>query len=122
VADTGIGIDSATLPRVFDLFVRGDDRTGGLGVGLALARQLVELHDGTIEASSEGPGTGSRFTIRMPVALFPPPTPSDRRQGPRPIAHRVLIIDDNVDAADMLAAFVSTLGGEAATAHDGEEG
>ena len=74
VNDTGIGISAATLPHIFDMFMQGDDPTGqprdGLGIGLTLARRLIELHEGRIEAQSDGPGTGATFTIRLPRSDF----------------------------------------------------
>ncbi|HYE85794.1 MAG TPA: MASE1 domain-containing protein, partial [Vicinamibacterales bacterium] len=129
VADTGKGISSEMLPRVFELFSqddRGTDRQhGGLGIGLALARRIVEMHGGRIEASSAGEGRGSAFTIHMPLHQVPvegttaaPAAPSERSA----IGRRVLIVDDNVDSADAMAAIVRMLGGEAETANGGREG
>lgn len=126
VRDTGIGIAAELLPRVFDLFASGDDGhrgKAGLGIGLALARQLVEMHGGRIEVASSGTGAGSTFTIRLPVmamGTLPRPDASPAR-APR-IAGRVLIVDDNVDAAELLAALVRRLGGQAETAYGGAEG
>ncbi|HEX7121907.1 MAG TPA: ATP-binding protein, partial [Gemmatimonadaceae bacterium] len=126
VSDTGIGIAPELLPRVFDLFASGDDGgrgKAGLGIGLALARQLVEMHGGRIEVASKGVGAGSTFTIRLPVVepeTLPQPEVS-RSRAPS-IAGRVLIIDDNVDAAELLAALVRQLGGEAETAYSGAKG
>lgn len=126
VSDTGIGIKPDTLPRVFDLFVQGDEgREGktGLGIGLALARQLVEAHGGRIDVASDGPGHGASFTIEMPVLSLSEVAPvTERKATGLPIARRVLIIDDNVDAADTLASFVEAIGGDAQTAHNGEDG
>ncbi|HEU5254820.1 MAG TPA: GAF domain-containing protein [Vicinamibacterales bacterium] len=126
VSDTGMGIDRDTLPRVFDLFVQGDDRptgTSGLGIGLALARQLMELHGGRIEAQSDGPGQGSAFTIHMPVVTLRDLDDPTQVAAPAvSIARKVLVIDDNVDAAETLAAFVRARGGDAETAHEGESG
>jgi PAS domain S-box-containing protein len=125
VRDTGIGMASDLLPRVFDLFVQGQvgKGGGGLGIGLALARQLVELHGGQLVAESEGPGRGSAFTVHLPVltwAALPtePPTTETRACANR----RVLIVDDNIDAADTLAELVTAMGGESMTAHSGEAG
>ena len=79
VDDTGVGISAATLPHIFDMFMQGDDPTGqprdGLGIGLTLARRLIELHEGRIEAQSDGPGTGATFTIRLPRSDFRPVSP-----------------------------------------------
>lgn len=126
VSDSGIGIAADALPRVFDLFVQGaEGREGktGLGIGLALARQLVEGHGGTIMVASDGPGRGTSFTIEMPVLSLGDIAPSPQRTVPAaPIARRVLIVDDNVDAADTLATFVHAIGGHAQTANSGEDG
>jgi CheY-like chemotaxis protein/two-component sensor histidine kinase len=124
VRDTGIGISPDLLPRVFDLFVQGGDgRHGGtgLGIGLALARQLVELHGGRLEAASEGPGRGAAFTIHMPVVTRATlPEEPDGSDALPSIARRVLIVDDNEDAADTLAQLVTALGGESRVASCGE--
>jgi PAS domain S-box-containing protein len=128
IRDSGAGIAAETLPRVFDFFVQGEAHergTSGLGIGLGLAKQLIEMHGGTIAAHSDGIGCGSSFTIRMPVLTWDSVSTSpdvDRPQPPSCVNRRVLIIDDNVDAADMLAALVVVLGGEAATAYDGRDG
>ena len=125
VRDNGAGIAADLLPRVFGLFVQGQDAQaakGGLGIGLALARQLVELHGGRIEAHSDGPGTGSTFIIRMPVVLEPRVAIQQVEAAPATTpATRVLIADDNVDAAEMLAAFVGIKGATAYIANDGAE-
>jgi PAS domain S-box-containing protein len=124
VRDTGVGISSEELPRVFDLFHRGEQLGGGvgLGVGLSLARRLVELHGGTIEARSDGRGTGSEFTVRLPLAVAPDTSARQERRVTRRVsAQRVLIVDDNRDAADSLSALLSLLGAEVEVAHDGPE-
>jgi CheY-like chemotaxis protein len=127
VTDTGAGISSEMLPRIFELFTQGERSHrahGGLGIGLALARRIVALLGGGIDARSDGQGRGSTFTIRMPlleqtfeVAPAEPP-PDDRRVFNR----RVLIIDDNDDAAEMLAAIVRVMGGAAETADNALDG
>ena len=127
VRDTGIGIPAEMLPRVFDLFVQGTSGPGGaagLGIGLALARQLVELHCGRLEVESEGHGRGSAFTIRMPALTWAslPPADDTGPESPTPLATRVLIIDDNVDAAEMLAAVVAAMGAKVRTATNGPDG
>jgi CheY-like chemotaxis protein len=127
IEDSGIGIAPEMLDRVFDPFVRADNSLerarGGLGIGLTLARQLVELHGGTIEAASEGPGHGSRFTIRLPLAEAAStgesakPLPKARAER---LQHRkILVVDDNVDAAQSVAALLAAHGCEVATVHDG---
>lgn len=125
IRDTGEGIAASKLSRVFDLFEQSspaDAEKGGLGIGLALARRLTELHGGTITAHSDGPGQGSAFTIRMPIAAARlTDAPSDGLPAPR-ISRRVLVIDDNRDAADALALLVSALGGDAQVAESGMDG
>ncbi len=128
VTDTGIGISSDLLPRVFDLFTQAEHVTQrlqtGLGIGLALARRIVELHGGQIHAHSGGLGSGSKFTIQLP--LFPPGAASPDHRAPvsgqGTTTRRVLVIDDNRDAADALASLVRVMGGEAEAAYDGVDG
>ena len=126
IRDTGSGISADMLPHVFDLFVQGQAggrQKPGLGIGLALAKELVEMHGGQIEAHSDGPGQGSTFTIRMPVVAWAAgPGDLESRDLPRPIGRRVLVIDDNVDAADTLAELINALGGHAEAAHSGGAG
>ncbi len=126
VKDNGTGISAEMLPRVFDLFAQVD-RTlaraqGGLGIGLSLARQLVGLHGGEIEAESSGLGLGSCFTVRLPLAGEPPPqafVPGDADRAMTATATRVLVVDDNVDGAESLALMLGLQGHEVRTAHDG---
>jgi len=124
VADSGIGIAPKLLPRVFELFTQGDrDSTQpGLGIGLALARQLVELHGGQIGVRSGGTGHGSEFLIRVPLSAHVSREPTAGTSGRPRIDCRVMVIDDNRDAADTLAKLVEALGGECRTAYDGETG
>jgi signal transduction histidine kinase/CheY-like chemotaxis protein len=122
VVDDGQGIAPALLPRLFDLFVQGPRglarSEGGLGLGLAIARSVVELHGGSVTARSDGPGSGSAFTIELPLA-------ADRggagrgaaAASARPCA-RVLVVDDNADAAETLADVLRCSGYEVRTAHD----
>jgi PAS domain S-box-containing protein len=130
VEDTGVGLDADMLERVFDMFVRGgrsqSEEERGLGVGLTLARSLVALHGGTVHASSEGPGEGSAFTVRLPApsdradrAAETSSAPSRRRAG-RGGSVRVLVVDDNKDAADSLMLLIRVLGHEAHVVYDGE--
>jgi signal transduction histidine kinase/CheY-like chemotaxis protein len=125
VRDDGIGVDPLTIPRLFDLFVQVDQslaRTqGGLGIGLTIVRKLVDLHGGTIAATSEGQGRGSEFTVWLPGRLEPPRataplTPPTDVHGRR---RRVLIVDDNEDATAMLAMLLQAWGHDVSTAGDG---
>jgi signal transduction histidine kinase/ActR/RegA family two-component response regulator len=126
VQDSGVGISPEMLPRIFDLFVQADGEPErgqtGLGIGLALARRLVELHGGTIEAASGGPGRGTEFTIRLP-ALGLSAAQSSHSPGDSAEVHgegpTVLVVDDNVDSATMLATFLGLLGYSVRTAHEG---
>ena len=119
VADNGIGMPPELQPRVFDLFAQAErtsDRSqGGLGLGLALVKSLVELHDGHVSCSSEGPDCGSSFVVRLPRHAMPL-QPSERREHPRgaPAAasRRIMIVDDNADAATMLALLLEAAGHE----------
>ncbi len=127
ISDTGIGISSEMLPRVFDLFTQGEGSkhraNGGLGVGLALARRIVEMHGGRIDAHSGGEGHGSEFTIRMPVAEPVEGVSGDEsRPAGLVVKRRVLVVDDNADAAEMLSLLIGAMGGEARTADSGAEG
>ncbi len=128
VEDTGVGIPPDMLPKVFDLFTQVDgslDRSaGGLGIGLSLVRQLVQMHGGSVEARSEGVGTGSTFVVRLPAVAEEPdaalPEPAVARAATRP--RRILIVDDNRDAAASLAGLLAIAGHETFTAHDGVDG
>jgi two-component system CheB/CheR fusion protein len=128
IEDNGAGISAAMLPRVFDLFSQADttlDRAkGGLGLGLTLVQQLVELHGGTVHAESPGLGAGSTFTVRLPFlrSNTPPPEPrSTREEGHSPAARRVLVVDDNVDGAESLAAVLEMEGHQVCIAYDGHQ-
>jgi two-component sensor histidine kinase len=126
VRDNGIGISAEMLPTVFDLFVQSrqavDRSQGGLGLGLTIVRTMVELHGGSVEARSDGVGRGSAFVIRLPAAQASAP-PKVHRRSPRRVtrgpAIRALIVDDNIDAAAMLADGLKTFGYEVRTAADG---
>jgi len=122
VRDDGIGIAPETLPGLFEMFFRGSDGAsrGGLGIGLTLARKLAEMHGGTITASSDGLGKGSEFTVRLPLAPVITAASSARIPTPLPLARRrVLVTDDNVDAAEALGELLQILGAEVRICHDG---
>jgi PAS domain S-box-containing protein len=127
IEDTGMGISDELKPRLFELFAQGqqgaDRQLGGLGVGLAVSQKLVAEHGGTLSAESDGPGRGSRFTVRLPRVEVAskesaPLSSSSRRERPR---RRVLLVDDNPDSSEMLEAFLIALGHETRIALDGEE-
>jgi signal transduction histidine kinase len=122
VVDSGIGISPEWLPRVFDPFTQGDtpDVQPGLGIGLTVARQLVELHGGRLDASSEGHGRGSQFVIQLPLAATESAPATDRRRDELRIEQRIMVIDDNQDAANAMAMLVEEMGGKARVAYDGE--
>jgi CheY-like chemotaxis protein len=124
ISDTGAGISPELLPRVFDLFVQGDrtlDRSlGGLGIGLSVARQLVDMHGGRITAVSPGLGRGSTFRIWLPVIERPASLSGDAAQA-KPAPRRVLIVDDNVDAADSLALVLALDGHVTQAAYSARE-
>jgi two-component system CheB/CheR fusion protein len=125
VEDTGIGIRPELLPHMFDLFTQGDRVAGtasaGLGIGLTLVRRLAELHGGSVSVSSPGPGRGSAFLVRLPlhdaVAMPARTASAASRLVGRP--RRILVVDDNVDAAVSLALVMKAEGHHVETAHDG---
>ena len=126
VRDTGIGISAEALPTIFDMFTQVDESLsqsqGGLGIGLTLVRRLVELHGGRVEASSEGLGKGTQFTARLPIAqtvVVPPLPASQSRRNAHTIARRVLVADDNRDAAESMGMLLRLMGNEVRTVHDG---
>ena len=127
IEDNGIGIAPDSLSVIFDLFTQAhrsaEHPQGGLGIGLALVRNLVELHGGSVEARSAGPGQGSEFSVRLPLLR------SEARQGQTPRApsgrvtlRRIVLIDDNVDAAESLAMLLRLKGHEVHIAYDGPAG
>ncbi|HEX7185512.1 MAG TPA: ATP-binding protein [Thermoanaerobaculia bacterium] len=128
VRDNGAGIHPELLPRIFDLFVQ-EDRSlarshGGLGIGLTLVRGLVERHGGTVAVSSDGPGRGSEITVRLPLTAPPQAAPRPAAASPAPDAapegpSRILVVEDNVDAADALAELLRLWGHDVEVAHDG---
>lgn len=127
VRDTGKGIDPKLLPQVFDLFVQAEPdiarSQGGLGLGLTLARKLVELHGGSIEAASEGLDRGSEFTVRLPLLLEEADPPAEKAATtaatPAPV-RRVLVVEDNPDIAESLALMLTMMGHTVETASDGD--
>jgi len=128
VSDNGVGIPSDMLPRVFDLFTQVRDNLdrsrGGLGIGLALVKQLVEMHGGSITAESAGPSKGSAFRLRLPVMEFAPAssdvTEPDSRLPPQNAALKVLIVDDNVDVAQTMGWMLETIGHDYRMVHEGK--
>jgi PAS domain S-box-containing protein len=138
VRDSGVGISADMLGRIFEPFTRltsvGEDERGGLGLGLTLVKKLVDLHGGSVEAFSKGPGRGSEFVVRLPVQdvgrpgtraaggseVGPGPSVSDTGP-PLPGTRRVLLVDDNVDAAVTLGEILGILGHDVCVAHSGPE-
>jgi signal transduction histidine kinase/ActR/RegA family two-component response regulator len=127
VRDTGAGIAPEMLPRLFEPFTQADttlDRSkGGLGLGLSLAKGLVEMHGGTVSAASEGPGKGAEFTIRLPLHRGPGPRAEPQpRERPAAPGRRVLIVEDNVDSAESLRDVLEIGGHVVQVAHSGAAG
>jgi CheY-like chemotaxis protein/two-component sensor histidine kinase len=140
ISDNGIGIVPEVLPCIFDLFTQLDQRNGrpqgGLGIGLALVRRLVEMHGGTVTATSDGPGKGSEFIVRLPLSVeradeddagseaghAGAEAPSPVLPAVRPVVHRrILVADDNPDARESLATLLSMSGHEVFRAQDGSD-
>ncbi|MBY0523125.1 MAG: response regulator [Gemmataceae bacterium] len=127
VRDTGVGIPAGMLSSIFELFTQVDrslDRSqGGLGIGLTLVHRLVEMHGGSVRANSAGPNQGSEFSVRLPLlqeSAAVPVHPNGRVvNGTDTVRGRILVVDDNVDAADSLAMLLQMAGHEVRTAHDG---
>ena len=127
VKDAGVGIPPNMLSKIFEMFTQIDTSLerarGGLGIGLTLVKRLVEMHGGSVSALSEGPGRGSEFVVRLPIMLETPKVP----QPPEPAViestsatlRRILVVDDNLDSATMLAMLLTLTGHETHTAHDG---
>jgi CheY-like chemotaxis protein len=128
VCDNGRGIEPDLLPNIFELFVQGDRSLarseGGLGIGLTLAQNLVRMHSGTIAAASGGAGFGSEFTVRLPLMSgeLLPEVSKTVQTAVAGQKKRVLVVEDNTDSAETLAAMLDIMGHEAHIAHDGQEG
>jgi signal transduction histidine kinase/CheY-like chemotaxis protein len=126
VQDTGIGMAPEALANVFELFAQaaGPEHTvqGGLGVGLSLARSIAELHGGTLTAASAGPGKGSEFMLRLPLAAPPEQLASSPNEAQlAPLSRKILIVDDNVDAADSLGVMLSHSGHDIRVVYSGRD-
>jgi PAS domain S-box-containing protein len=127
IRDTGVGIDADLLPRVFEMFEQGRrdlaKSAGGLGIGLSIVKKLTELHGGTVVAASAGIDKGSEFTVRLPIevenVVSPVASPRDRARI-SPSARRILVVDDNVDAAESFADLLKEMGHEVRIANDGK--
>ena len=128
VTDSGIGIPADKLPTIFEMFSQVEGALsrsqGGLGIGLCLVKRLVEMHGGSVEAQSGGPGQGSEFVVRLPIVVEQtyPRQASDDGDKAQPTSDlRILVVDDNRDAAESLAMLLKMMGNNIHTAHDGEE-
>ena len=125
VQDNGIGIPTERLSHVFDMFTQIDGELGrskgGLGIGLSIVKRLVEMHGGSIEARSEGRGKGSEFVVRLPLASsFAGDEPAEPPNPAAPAScHRIMVVDDNADAAESLSMLLTIMGNETRTANDG---
>ncbi|MFO0847587.1 MAG: PAS domain-containing protein [Gemmataceae bacterium] len=128
VKDDGVGIPAEMLRRVFDIFTQVDRNLeraqGGLGIGLSIVKKLAEMHGGTVEARSGGPGLGSEFVVRLPVVV-PDAAAGRGAEGPagpvNGVRRRILVVDDNRDSAESLAMMLTLMGNDTRTAHDGLE-
>jgi PAS domain S-box-containing protein len=130
VRDNGIGISPSMMPLVFNMFTQEDREhapiAGGLGIGLTLVRKLVEMHGGTVEASSEGVGRGSQFSVRLPLAMSPRSAVGNtdvevKPHGMATAPLRVVVADDNIDSAESLALLLTLAGHDTRVAHDGAQ-
>ena len=129
VTDTGIGISEEDMPRIFEMFAQSrraaGSQAGGLGIGLALVRRLVDMHGGRVSAASAGPGKGSRFVVHLPVRHMPggtlAPIPVQSSREHRSSWQRVLVADDNADAAQSFAELLRSMGTDVKIARDGLE-
>ena len=129
IADTGIGIAPEVMPKIFELFTQVHSKSeraqGGLGIGLALVRRLTEMHGGTVNAVSDGSGRGAEFTVRLPIMATPPAVMANPTKEPRTLPEierqRILVADDNHDAAEALSLQLQLAGHDVRTVHDGAE-
>jgi PAS domain S-box-containing protein len=128
VRDNGMGIPAEALPHIFDMFSQVDRTlertTGGLGIGLALVKGLVDMHGGTVIAESSGPGQGTTFTVRLPLCTTmpeEPPAGAPTRRASEVAGRKILIVDDNRDGAESMADMLAMFGNEVTVAHDGIE-
>ncbi len=125
VGDNGLGIPAESLPQIFKMFSQVDRNMemaqGGLGIGLTLVRRLIEMHGGTVEARSDGPGQGSEFTVRLPVLKLTqqPVTIAGNEIAMAKAQRRILVVDDNQDSAKSLALMLKLMGNEIHMSHDG---
>jgi signal transduction histidine kinase len=128
IRDSGIGIPPDMLPHIFEMFAQvetsRDRAQGGLGIGLTLVKSLVEMHGGSVQGASAGPGQGSEFTVRLPVASQVPTAGSagradEEETGKKAPARRILVVDDNRDSAQSLGLLLQMMGNEVRIAHDG---
>lgn len=126
VRDTGIGIEPAVLAKVFDAFVQADQTVersrGGLGLGLALVKGIVELHGGTVRAASDGAGRGSEFVVELPLIDRPTAEAAAPAAGPATVSRNVLVVEDNRDSAESLKMYLELLGHSVTLAHTGPDG
>jgi signal transduction histidine kinase len=129
IADTGIGIAPELMPRIFELFTQVHSKSeraqGGLGIGLALVRRLTEMHGGTVTVHSDGPSRGAEFTVRLPIMAAPHALVTHQTKEPRTLPvvepQRILVADDNHDAAEALSLQLQLAGHDVRTVHDGVE-
>jgi signal transduction histidine kinase len=126
VRDNGIGIPEHMIGQVFDLFTQVDGSLeksqSGLGIGLTIVKRLVEMHGGRVAAHSEGPGKGTEFVVRLPrLASAPAPDNLPHASSPRGPHRRILVVDDNRDAAESMAMMLEIIGHETSMAHDGHQ-
>ena len=129
VKDNGVGIAADQLPHVFEMFTQVnrslDMSQGGLGIGLSLVKRLVEMHGGSVEGKSDGPGKGSEFVVRLPLVIeASQPQLHDVEDGPAAMTPslRILVVDDNRDGADSLSEMLNLMGNDTRTAYDGQQG